>query len=170
VERPDGGFAVSLPSAWTVLDLSGTDVNALADQVHKELPNLPDAVLQQFLTLARQGAVFFAVDPTTFDNGFVTNVNVVKVPSVGTGTTDLLSGLVRSQLQSLGATVLDTAAVKLGGAPALRVTYLLPVGGSTLNGTQYYITGPKAAYVLTYSSRDPDRTLADAIAAGFVVH
>ena len=92
-----------------------------------------------------------AFEESTLASGFGNNVNALATP-LGGATLDQLEQSAVAQLQQVSATVSGTERTSVGGFDALRIDYTIPAGGVDVVGLQYYVLGPDAAAIVTFTA------------------
>ena len=160
ITAPDGyqvgsndkeGFALAVPSDWTVipLALNPADFDADANRLRLENPKLA-SILNQARKLGQSGGLFMAVAKDG-----VANVNLtVDKPKEKTLAEVVVAS--KTGLTDFGATNIAEEPATLAGQPATKLTFRLPV--ETDNGTlptdeiQYYMLKDKKAYILTVAA------------------
>ena len=149
------GFALAVPSNWTVIPLSNSpDVfNKNANALRLANPKLA-SILNQARILGQSGGKFMAVTP---DGTGSVNLTVDKAKEKS------LEEVVRASVTGLtefGATNINQAPATVDGKPAVKVTFRLPVqtdaGTVQTDETQHYLLQDKKAYILSILATPPD--------------
>jgi hypothetical protein len=121
IEVPEHGFAITLPSGWTRIDLASGDLEAIMAAAGAENPELANLYTQQIQAMLASGLVVFAFGP---DIASGTNLNVLSLPSMGMNL-DLLEQANLAQLKTLAAGDITTERVTLPAGEALHLHYSL---------------------------------------------
>jgi hypothetical protein len=138
---PDSDFSVALPAGWT----DATD------------------------KAASFGAVTAYLGPS--DNGFATNVNVVR-QQIGSVGVDQYANGTQQGVKSIGATsVTDPAPLTIDGEDALEYSFSDKQAGRSLKQRQTVVVHNDVGYVITYTALpdayDASRADADALIASW---
>ena len=153
------GFALTLPDGWRRIDLAGDDVDRFMDAgLDAMSPEAADALRNQVRTMAASGIKLFAIDQNGITPEFVTNANVLVLPTGGVSL-DLIEPTVVSQLEATLTDIngdVETERVTLPAGEALKISYelgLSPAGGSDVNVAihQYLVVGDTNGVYLTVS-------------------
>ena len=107
------------------------------------------ALTSQATAVAQKGLKFSAVNP-----GASATVNIGIFS--GTGSLSELDATAKFGMSSIGAKQVQTKVVHFKFGSAIRVTYSIPVTGSTVSvyGTQFYASHKSKTYITTFSSQD----------------
>ena len=120
------GFAVALPDTYVAFGPDELDYGDL-------LADIPADVLGGFEEQAAQildgGGVLVAFDTSGAADGFVENINILKLPTSSTPVNLYLSAS-RMQLESLGAEVISAEVVDHPDGNAIRMEFSAPGIGS----------------------------------------
>ncbi len=164
VQDAKEGFAIAIPSTWTLIPLSLNPANfdKSANALRLANPKLA-SILNQARVLGQSGGLFMAVAPDG-----ATSVNLTadkpKEKSVQQIVTASIAGL-----EAVKATNITQEPATLSGMPAIRLAFKL--GVETDNGivptdeVQHYLLRSKKAYILTVAAAPKD--VSAAIAASF---
>ncbi len=167
IEGSEGDFSIAIPEDWQSED---QDFEVLAEQLQEDNPELGAALEQSLPQLESSGALF-AFGPPRPD-GSVDSINILRLPPTGGEIPPGLEVQLRSQLEGLGATDLESTELEVPVGPAVRGQYNLPINrpdGSQVEVTtvQYYVVTPDGGWVLTYSTVDDDASLIDEVIETF---
>lgn len=155
-EHGNETFSIALPGRWVVLKVTGTNAADLFADFQARNPELARIIGS---AAALEGAALWAFNNETLSTPFVDNLNVRISSLGGQSVTDLGPGLeaIAAQYRQLGFTVIGTTAgLTIGGRPAGRIAYTLPLTGSNgqplaAEGIQYLIAGPNDLFILSYT-------------------
>lgn len=159
IEVPDKGFALTLPTQWTRIDLGPNGLSEILKASASSLPeNMANLLNSQIGTMAASGVSIFAFRSPDASMPAGTTLNVLSLPSLGL-TIDTYESLVVGQLKSvLGQDVeVATARVKGPAGEFLRLTYDLKVTGSptSIGTVQYLFISPTHQYVISCGTPGP---------------
>lgn len=148
------GFSLVLPSTWTQVSLSGSDIGAIIGSASK-VASLNQTALSDAEGAAKQGLKFFALSSQSEDGGaFDPNVNVGVYQ--GTTSTSLLDAQIKLQLAELGAKQVATRKVHFPIGTVIEGSYSVPSQSiGKLYGTQVYAMHNGRTYIITFSTADP---------------
>lgn len=158
------GFALAVPSDWTVIPLANNPAtfDKTANSLRLANPKLA-SILNQARVLGQSGGVFMAV--TQDGTGSVNlTADKPKEKTVAEIVTNSIAGL-----QNFGATNINQSPSTLSGSPAVKVTFRLPVetdaGTIPTDEVQHYLLKDKKAYILTVSASPADvgQAIADSL-------
>lgn len=137
IEVLQHGFAVTLPSGWTRIDLASGDLDAIMAAAGAENPELAELYSSQIQTMLASGLVMFAFGP---DITAGTNLNILSLPSMGMSL-DLLEQANLAQLQSLADGQVSSERVNLPAGEALHLRYSLAAASQPTSPTidQYLV-------------------------------
>jgi hypothetical protein len=147
----DKGYAITLPAAWTRIDLGP---NGMADIMKAGASALPEALQQTLASqvgqMAAAGVSIFALRQAGDSIPPGTTLNVISVPSPGLSI-DLAESAIVGQLKStLGSgTEIATARVSGPAGQFLRLSYGLKAGGASVATVQYLFFAPSKQIVIT---------------------
>lgn len=158
------GFALAVPSDWTVVALANNPAafDKTANSLRLANPKLA-SILNQARVLGQSGGVFMAV---TQDGTGSVNLTADK-PKEKT-VAEIVSNSIAG-LQNFGATNINQSPSTLSGSPAVKVTFRLPVetdaGTIPTDEVQHYLLKNKKAYILTVSAAPADvgQAIADSL-------
>jgi hypothetical protein len=158
VEVPAEGFAVALPDAWVVADLTAEDLDMILDELEDQNPQM-GSIGEQARNLATQGVKLFAADPETTTEGLSTNLNLIITPGTAGVTIDAFAGLIPTQLEQIGATGVEVTIVDGPFGDAARAEFDLAVvgeSGDTVNAhlLQFAALDSLTTYVLTFTTTE----------------
>jgi hypothetical protein len=143
-----GETSILVPKAWSSIDLTKDDVEAMIKEVEKVNAELGSQMRANKAAL-RQIALY-AIGPAK--EGFAANVNAIEIPS-RLPVDSLLEGA-KEQLASF-ATVIDTSTRKVAGEDAAVLRYSLDAGGKTILGQQIYVPYSNGTVAFTVSGDVP---------------
>ena len=137
IEVPEHGFAVTLPSGWTRIDLQSGDLEAIMAAAGAENPELAELYTAQIQTMLASGLVIFAFGP---DMTTGTNLNILSLPNMGMSL-DLLEQANLAQLKNLAEGPITTERVTLPAGEALHLRYNIAAAGQPTSPTidQYLV-------------------------------
>ncbi len=121
------GIEFEYPENWVVLVLTQRDVKAQRKKLVKENPKLAKAYLEQAQLESARNTVFSAADLEAKLAGNPAQAVSVVLTSGSPSTLDQFRQVAGSELEGIGATVLDSSTVSLGGQDAYRMTVRWPV-------------------------------------------
>ena len=149
VQDAKDGFAIAVPSTWTLIPLSQNPAvfDKSANDLRLQNPKLA-SILVQARTLGQSGGIFMAVAPDG-----LTNVNLT-VDKPKEKTVDQIVTASVAALKDVQATNIAQAPATVSGQPAVKVTFHLPVqtadsGAIPADEVQHYLLHSKKAYILT---------------------
>lgn len=163
VQDAKEGFAVAVPSTWTLIPLSPNP--AVFDKAANDLrlanPKLA-SILLQARTLGQSGGIFMAVAPDGLTSANIT-ADKPKEKTLAAAVDASVAGL-----KNFNAENLNQEPTTIAGQPAVKVTFRLPVetadsGTIPTDEVQHYLLHNKKAYILTVAAAPAD--VAAAIAA-----
>ncbi len=137
IEVPEHGFAITLPSGWTRIDLASGDLDAIMAAAGAENPELAELYTAQIQTMLASGMVIFAFGP---DIAAGTNLNILSLPNMGMSL-DLLEQANIAQLKNLAEGAITTERVTLPAGEALHLRYSLAAASQPTSPTidQYLV-------------------------------
>lgn len=141
-------FSLALPPGWQEANemLDDPEFSQYVDEILGGEENLDQMLAQLDL---------MAVDSSSVNTGFATNLNAIVNPSSPMDTIESLETQIGpALLDSMGAEVTNTERIDLAGQDALRVEYDYTLEGSTLKGVQYYVLGERLSGVLTFTGSE----------------
>lgn len=166
---PAGEFEISVPESWLAISTRG-DLQGVGD---REFPDEDDRAraLDQLLSGMPRMIVFAALRGEELGDPFVTNVNVVSVPTPdGADDLDDVEANAPAEVEAVtGADQQgDAARVTLAAGEAVRVEYDTPGG---IEVVQYYVLDGATLWSITMNTTDldDDRALFDAMASTFAL-
>jgi hypothetical protein len=145
------GFAIAVPSDWTVIPLSlnPADFDADANRLRLANPKLA-SILNQARKLGQSGGKFMAVAPDG-----VANVNLTADKPDQKTVAEVVAAS-RAALAQFGATNFAEEPATLAGKPAIKLSFRIPVetdGGSIpTDEIQHYMLDGGKAYILTIAA------------------
>jgi hypothetical protein len=155
------GFTVDVPARWQQASLDPATFTQSAAALRAENPQLAQA-LEDLVARAGTDNGFAAVDPV---EGSTLSVLVVEA---GDADLDRLAAEGVAELEQVGVGPVQQDRTTLGGRPAARLRFTLPVRGTTgsldVPETQYYAVHGDRLYILTLFGSS---AALDAIAASF---
>jgi hypothetical protein len=148
VQDAEEGFAIAVPSTWTLIPLAENPANfdKAANQLRRENPKLA-SILNQARVLGQSGGKFMAVSADATQSVNLT-ADKAKEKTVEEIVTASIEGL-----KSFDAANFAQEPATLSGLPAIRLTFRLPVdtdnGPVQTDEVQHYLLRKKTAYILT---------------------
>jgi hypothetical protein len=148
------GFALAVPSDWTVIPLSlnPADFDPEANRLRRDNPKLA-SILNQARSLGQSGGLFMAVDKDG-----VANVNITADDPDEENLAEVVAAS-KTGLTDFGATNIAEEPATLSDRPAVKLTFRIPVqtdgGDVPTDETQYYMLKGKKAYILTIAGAPP---------------
>lgn len=163
IEFADKGFAVTLPTGWTRIDLQAGDLEALVAAAGASNPALAEAYTAQIKAMLASGLVLFAFGPNPVAG---TNVNILVVPSFGVSM-DLLEQASVAQLKGVADGAVKTERVTLPAGQALHLQYAIAAQGVPTPPTidQYVVVTDSSQYIVSVTNAGAGE--AEAIATSF---
>ncbi|HVL05961.1 MAG TPA: hypothetical protein VM388_08235 [Acidimicrobiales bacterium] len=149
------GFALAVPSDWTVIPLAvnPADFDADANRLRRENPKLA-SILNQARKLGQSEGKFMAVAPDG-----VANVNLTADEPDQKTLAEVVAAS-RAALTDFGGTNFAEEPATLAGQPATKLAFRLPVqtddGVIPTDEIQYYMLKGKKAYILTVAAAPAD--------------
>ncbi len=158
------GFAIAIPSTWTLIPLSVNPANfdKAANELRLANPKLA-SILNQARVLGQSGGLFMAVAPDG-----ATSVNLTADKPKEKAVEAIVTASIAA-LEVIKGTSFTQEPATLAGMPAIRLAFKL--GVETDNGivptdeVQHYLLRSKKAYILTVAAAPKD--VSAAIAASF---
>lgn len=149
---PPDVVSMTLPGNWQKVELSPASIQSLIAKVGPSNPQLATALNQMLQPGSLAKFLLFALD---YDGGtYVGNVNVSSAAIAGLSL-DAIGPLIVAQLESAGATNVQSSPVSLPAGDALRLTYGLKVSSSsaTVNvaGHAFLVVSDGRLYQVTFS-------------------
>jgi hypothetical protein len=148
------GLAFALPSGWLRLDPKSKSVNQIIERVAAKNPRLR-TLTDQFSAL-RGSILFWGIDAGA--TGFATNL-LISPQAFDRSIVDHPDQAQAALSASAGKALTDlrVAKAKVGGARALRITYVAPVNSldgatTTAYGTMLIVPTHKGMMQVTYTS------------------
>jgi hypothetical protein len=161
VDQTDG-FSIAVPTAWRQLDPTSPGAAAIFAQLGQDNPNLKTVLGPDLSTLISKQVKILALDAGS-QNGFASSVNVIARPEPGIQSSDLaqIARQLPAEYAQLGATLLGTSMVTLGGEQALQETLDLPLhdlqgAAIVARETQYFVGANDFLYTVTLAGDSPD--------------
>ncbi len=149
------GFTIDMPAGWRQPALDPAAIDQTASALRPQNPRLAEA-LQKTQASSATDTRLFAIDPSDGSS-----VNLI-VTTAGNRSLEAVVGDAESQLQQVGATSLRRDDANLGGRPAVRLAFDLPVRGESgvlaVPETQYYLVHEGRLFILTLFGTNPTLT------------
>ena len=144
-------FSILLPEGWTVVSADDIDMAEILDaaEFDVELAEFRDIVAAAF----DSGGKLFAFDFSTGTPDFVTNLNVLALPSPVDTVADLEEMSV-AQLDSAGATLFESATYRVPAGSAYWAEYTMPTFGTEVSAVSVLVDGVE--WAITVSAMDLD--------------
>ena len=145
------GFALAVPSDWTVIPLSQNpaDFDDDANRLRLANPKLA-SILNQARVLGQSGGKFMAVAPDG-----VANVNLTVDKPKEKSVQEIVTASMEA-LKNFEATNFNQEPATLSGKPAIKLSFRLPVdtdnGRVPFDEVQHYLLDDKKAYILTVAA------------------
>jgi hypothetical protein len=141
VREPQYGFSFSLPSAWKLVPLDGSDITALLNAATHNDPSLASALDSQITSEASKGMKVFAIGPVS--GSVAPNVNViVSAPGgdIPTGNEFAREAVAEAKIEmsQLGAGHPKAFVVKNRLGDVAEATYTLSLRGTHEAGEQLF--------------------------------
>jgi hypothetical protein len=143
-----GDTSILVPKAWSSIDLTKDDIEAMIAEVEKVNAELGSQMRANKAAL-RQIALY-AIGPVK--DGFAANVNAIEIPS-RLPVDGLLEGA-KEQLASF-ATIISTSTRRVAGEDAAVLRYSLDAGGKSILGQQIYVPYSNGTVAFTISGDVP---------------
>lgn len=147
----DKGYAITLPSGWTRLDLSQDAIGDLLDASASSLPQeMQDMLKSQVGQMASTGVSVFAFRQPEGAIAAGTTLNVLTLPAMPVPL-DTFESLIVTQLKGVVGqdTKITTARVQGPAGEFLRLTYDLKMGAASIGTVQYLFLGTANQYVIS---------------------
>ena len=157
IEVADKGYAITLPAAWTRIDLGADGLTDLMNAGASGLPqDMQDLLSSQVGQMAASGVSVFALRQPDASVPGGTTLNILSLPSLGVPL-DTFESLIVTQLKGvLGQdTEISTARVSGPAGEFLRLTYDLKAGAVSVGTVQYMFAGPTQQYVISCGTPGP---------------
>jgi hypothetical protein len=151
---PAKGYAITLPAAWTRVDL---DAGALSDILKAGASGMPagmqDMLAGQVGQMAASGVSLFAFRQPSGAIAPGTTLNVLSLPAMGIPL-DTFESLIVSQLKGVvGAdTEIATSRVQGPAGEFLKLSYVLKSGAVSVGTVQYVFVAPAKQIVISCGS------------------
>lgn len=171
-EYSEQGFAVTLPSSWQPLELSGDGLQTGLSSFAAENPGAAALVQAQLQTLINARFTLFAADltPALLTTGYATTGTLLKQPLPAGITLELYTQITAKQTQEkFGLTTpLSITPLSLPAGQSVRLDYNMSGGAAIANQplavTQYLIMQGQTVYAFTFTTTTSQ---ADAYVASF---
>jgi hypothetical protein len=153
----DKGYAITLPPAWTRIDLGADGMKDIMAAGASALPkDMQDMLAGQVGQMAASGVSLFAFRQPEGAVAPGTTLNVLSLPSLGVPL-DTFESLIVTQLKSVVGqdTEITTGRVTGPAGEFLRLTYDLKVGTSSVGTVQYLFSSPSSQYVISCGTPGP---------------
>jgi hypothetical protein len=165
------GYAITLPDGWLRLDLSADDLSAVMESAAGMSDDLATMMQSQAATMAMAGVHFWAIKTGEMDDGFASNANIIRQPSIGVGL-DMIEQLSVNQLESLdmlGGRKVAHDRVTLPAGEAIHLRYQVAAKDAsaadiTATIVQYLIVHDDGQFILTVTGPDGEQAAAEAAA------
>jgi len=167
------GYTITLPDGWLRLDMSAGDLTQILQSAAGMSDDMAAMMQDQAANMALSGVHFWAVKTDDVGQGFASNANIIRQPSMGVSL-DLIEQLSVNQLESLdvlGGAKVAHEHVHLPAGEALRLSYAIQAkdaSNADLTATivQYLIIRDDGQFILTLTGTDADETasVADSMA------
>ena len=147
----DKGYAITLPTGWTRLDLDQDAINDLLGAGASALPADMQAMLKsQVGQMAATGVSFFAFRQPEGAIAPGTTMNILTLPALPVPL-DTFESLMVTQLKGVVGqdTEITTARVQGPAGEFLRLTYDLNMGAASIGTVQYLFLGTGNQYVIS---------------------
>jgi hypothetical protein len=160
------GFALAVPSDWTVVPLkqNPADFDEDANRLRLANPKLA-SILNQARVLGQSGGIFMAVAPDG-----VANINLTADKPDQKTVEEVVTASIEA-LKNFQATNITQEPATLAGKPAIKVSFRLPVqtdaGTIQTDEVQHYLLEDGKAYILTVAGARAD--VASAVAGSFAL-
>lgn len=146
------GFSIGVPSDWRVVSADEALDDEVLDSIRENDPELAPVIEQ--IGTEDSPIKLFALAPEP-DEGFTTNLNVVVIEDVPSGTTreDYFAASAR-QVEDLAESEVEQERVDLPAGEAFVLRYEHSLGGATqpLAALQYVLFENEVGYTLTYTA------------------
>ncbi|MEA2517949.1 MAG: hypothetical protein QOF49_29 [Chloroflexota bacterium] len=153
----DKGFAITLPGAWTRVELGADAVKNLMAAGASALPkDMQDLLGGQVGQMAASGVSFFALRQPSAGVAPGTTLNILSLPSLGVPL-DTFESLMVAQVKAFAGQDAQVATARVRGPAGefLRLTYDLKVGAASVGTVQYLFSGPTKQYVISCGTPGP---------------
>ena len=151
------GYAITLPPAWTRIDLGENGLKDIMAAGASALPkDMQDMLAGQVGQMASQGVSLFAFRQPSGSLAPGTTLNVLSLPGLPVPL-DTFESLIVTQLKAVVGqdTQITTGRVTGPAGEFLRVTYDLKVGTASVGTVQYLFLSPKQQYVISCGTPGP---------------
>jgi hypothetical protein len=177
-EKPNEGFGVGIPSAWTEIDMDPQKMDAALKAMEQQNPQIGAQISASVRPVAKLGMKFYAFDLQSAATGFMRNVNLLKNETPTPLTLDQIVDQNVRQIESLPFVVKPVKHKRLTGAfgETERVQYGLNItapGAPPIKSDAilYLFVKDKTVFILTVSVAQGEAaqyiSLADKIAQSF---
>ncbi len=140
------GFRVSLPESYVAFGPDELDYEEIFAEV-------PDELLQGFEDQAAQifsfGGVLMAFDVASGADGFVENMNILRIPTSSTPV-NLYMSSAKLQMEGIGAEVISAEVVDHADGDAIRMVFRAPEFGSS--GVNFTVLTDEYDWTITIST------------------
>lgn len=148
IEIADKGFAITLPSGWTRVDVTSGDLAAAMAAANMD-PALAQQYAAQISAMAASGIALFALGP---DPAAGQQLNVLAVPGAGMSL-DLLEQINTAALQTMSDGDVQSERVTLASGDAVHFHYAIAVEGTTSPAVdQYFLLAGANQLIVTVTN------------------
>jgi phage tail sheath gpL-like len=130
------GVTIDLPPNWTNLPTTPAELTAMAQSMSATNPQLAKSITQLSTNQLVDHFAIFAVRARTDPSAPLQDLEIVGAGAGGM-TLDTFSLGLKTELAAAGATGVSSTSATMGGLPAVRVDYTLPI--KTASGTQLVV-------------------------------
>jgi Domain of unknown function (DUF4328) len=164
-ESHSDGFAISVPSSWTSIDLTAADLDATLQQLRLTNPNITDYLDQQEQTNTRPS--FYAMDTSVAgqDQVLPPQLNIQRIPTEGQSLNESARQI--EQVLSASSDLVGTVDRKRIDLPAgtaqvlsFKFRVATPAGDAIGARTMYALVSGESAYVIVFGGTE-DRAQAN---------
>ena len=151
------GYAITLPPAWTRVDLGANGLKDIMAAGASALPKeMQDMLAGQVGQMAASGVSLFAFRQPSGSLAPGTTLNVLTLPGLPVPL-DTFESLIVTQLKSVVGqdAQITTGRVTGPAGEFLRVTYDLKVGTASVGTVQYLFLSPTQQYVISCGTPGP---------------
>ena len=157
IALPDKGYAITLPSTWTRVDLDPEAFKAAMSAGASALPaGMQDMISGQIGQMALGGVSLFAFRTPSSDLAAGTTLNVLSLPALGVPL-ETYESLIAGQLKRVVGqdTEITTGRVSGPRGEFLRLSYQLPAAGASIGTVQYVLLSPTKQFVISCGTPGP---------------
>ncbi|MFC4048983.1 hypothetical protein ACFOY4_04735 [Actinomadura syzygii] len=138
IENPEAGLSIVVPKGWIDIDVKSGE---FAEKLRKaEIPGASAEAIERSVAQLKGKNLLYVVDAAGAEREYVNNISGLCAPDEGIGA-DELANEAKIGLARLGAEDIQTRTLRIGGLPAVKVSYSLNMAVSA-RAVQFRILAP----------------------------